>query len=556
MRRYVTSAVTAAVAAGSVVALAACAGSSSSSGGSTAGKLGGSATIVSGRAPQSADNQDDFTIQGQELYSVVNTPLLVFKRAAGTAGTQLLPGLAESLPTVSRDGLTLTLNLRQGLKYSDGMTIKASDFKYAIRRALKLSWDASPFLTAHIAGAAEYAKGKASDVSGITTNDATGKITIKLNAPYGPMEDVLALPGTAPLPKSTPMKPLPSTGTVGDGPYKWGKITAGTEYVLQKNVSFNGVPASSVPTGHLDTIDYQVNSNILADAQDVLGNQADVFDPGYTLPPSILPQVQSQASDRYQAVPTNSTFYFFFAVNQPPFNNLKARQAVEAAVDDTALSRLDSGFLSPDCHLIPPGIPGGRGPNGCPYATSTPPNLSLAQQLMAQSGQKGAAVTVWGEGRPPRRQYIDYLTDLLNKLGFHATEKSNIAPKVYFQTIGNAKTKPQIGFADWVQDFPNPDDFVQLFNSNSILPENSENYGYVRDPKIDSTEAKLSVLPASQLTTTAPQWAALDQYMVSQAYFAAYGHESFPKFYSTKLNFSSGIFSVEYQTDLTSLQLK
>ena len=54
----------------------------------------------------------------------------------------------------------------------------------------------------------------------------------------------------------------------------------------------------------------------------------------------------------------------------------------------------------------------------------------------------------------------------------------------------------------------------------------------------------------------ASQWAALDQYGVSHGYYAAYGHEEFPKFYSNKLDFNKGVMSVEYQTDLTSLQLK
>jgi hypothetical protein len=53
----------------------------------------------------------------------------------------------------------------------------------------------------------------------------------------------------------------------------------------------------------------------------------------------------------------------------------------------------------------------------------------------------------------------------------------------------------------------------------------------------------------------ASQWSALDNYAVGKAYYAAYGHEEFPKFYSSKLVFSKGVMSVEYQTDLTSLQL-
>jgi hypothetical protein len=48
----------------------------------------------------------------------------------------------------------------------------------------------------------------------------------------------------------------------------------------------------------------------------------------------------------------------------------------------------------------------------------------------------------------------------------------------------------------------------------------------------------------------------LDQYSVNHAYYAAYGHEAKAKFYSDKLNFNQGVMSVEYLTDLTSLQLK
>src|SRR5207248_9865239 len=127
-------------------------------------------------------------------------------------------------------------------------------------------------------------------------------------------------------------------------------------------------------------------------------------------------QVQTQARSRYQPVPTNSTFYFFFAVNKPPFNNLDARKAVLAALDLRALSRLDSGFLVEDCHLIPLGIPGHASPSDCTRLTGHPadgaPNMKLAKQLMKKSGMMGKSVTVWGEERSPRRQYVDYYTDV------------------------------------------------------------------------------------------------------------------------------------------------
>jgi peptide/nickel transport system substrate-binding protein len=565
MRKYLRSALTGVVAVGSVVALAACGSSSTTpspgasgtgTGAAPAGavKSGGTATIDSGTAPLSADQGLDFTTQGDELYSVVNTPLMVFKRGVqGTGGSQLLPGLAKAPPTITNGGKTLTFQLRPGLKYSNGQPVKASDETYALERDLKIPWQAASFISAFIVGADAYAKGKAKTISGITTNDSTGTITVHLMAPFAPMVDIFGLAGTAPVPKSTPMKNLAATGTIGDGPYKWGAISPGHTYTLIKNTSFSGVP--NVPAGHLDKIVFNVNDNVLADAQSVLNNTADIFDPGDTLPASILQSVKTQAVGRYQPIPTNSTFYFFFAVNKAPFSNLWARKAVLAALDLRALSRLDSGFLVEDCHLIPFGIPGHSSPSSCTSLLGHPadgaPNMTLAKADMKKCGCTGAPVTVWGEERSPRKQYVDYYASVLNAVGFKATEKI-INSGVYFTTIGAPSTHPQTGFGDWVQDFPNPWDFMQLFTGTA---GSSLNYGYVNDSHYNTMVNKLDQQDATN-PSVASQWSALDNYAVAKAYYAAYGHEEFPKFYSNRLNFNAGVYSVEYGTDLTSLALK
>jgi peptide/nickel transport system substrate-binding protein len=537
------------------IVLAACGSSSSSSSNkssstapTSAGKNGGTVTIASGTAPLSADQALDFTTQGNELYSVVNTPLLTFVRGVqGTAGSKIIPGLAKSLPTVSNGGKTYTFILRSGLHYSNGMPIKASDVAYALQRDIKIPWQAASFISAYVKGGDAFAKGKAKTISGVTTDNATGKITVTVVAPFAPIVDIFALPGTAPVPPNTPMKNLASTGTIGDGQYTWGPISPGHSYTLIKNPKFD-VPG--LPVGHAAKIVYNVNSNVLANAQAVLNNTADVFDPGDTLPASILQPVKTQAADRYQAVPLNSSWYFFFAVNKKPFNNLYARQAVLAAMDLRAFSRLDSGFMSPDCHLIPYGIVGHSNPSSCPFHNPNgPPNMTLAKQLMAKSGMKGQPVVVYGEERSPRRQYLDYYTSVLNSLGFKATEKV-VNSGVYFTTIGAPTLHPQTGFGDWNQDFPNPWDFMQLFAGNA---GSSLNYGYVNDPHYNSQLNTLSqVLPES----VASKWQALDQYAVQHAYYANFGHESKAKLYSNRLDFSKGVMSVEYLTDLTSLELK
>jgi peptide/nickel transport system substrate-binding protein len=540
------------------VALAACGGSSSSSSssatssgsssGSSGGKNGGTITIASGTPPLSADQGLDFTTQGNELLSVVNMPLLTFVRGVeGTAGSKIIPALAKALPTVSNGGKTYTFQLRSGLHYSNGMPIKASDVTTAIKRDIKIPWQAASFVSAYIKGGDAYAKGKSKTISGLVTDDKTGKVEVNLVAPFAPIVDIFALPGTAPVPPNTPMKNLAATGTIGDGPYKWGPITPQHVYTLIQNPKFD-VPG--LPRGHAAKIVYNVNSNVLANAEQVLNNQADVFDPGDTLPGSILQQVKTQAADRFKPVPLNSSWYWFFNVNKKPFNNIFARQAVLAAMDSRALSRLDSGFMSPDCHLIPFGIVGHSSPSDCPFHNPTgPPNVTLAKQLMKKSGMAGTAVTVYGEERSPRRQYLDYYTGLLNSLGFKATEKV-VNSGVYFTTIGAPTLKPITGFADWNQDFPNPWDFMQLFAGNA---GSSLNYGYVNDSHYNSQVSSLSQQAPEKV---ASQWQALDQYAVQKGYYAVYGHEAKPKFFSNKLNFNVGTMSVEYLIDVTSLELK
>ncbi len=550
MHKPLRSVLSVAVAVGAAVAIAAC-GSSSKSSSSSAGKQGGTITIASGTPPLSADQGLDFTTQGQELYSVINTPLLTFPRGVeGTAGSKILPALAQSLPTVSNGGKTYTFKLRSGLHYSNGQPIKASDILVALKRDVKIPWQSASFISAYIAGGMAYANGKSNTISGVTTDDATGTIKVTLVAPFQPILDIFALPGTAPVPPSTPAKNLAATGTIGDGPYMWSTITPGHQYTLVKNPKFD-VPG--IPKGYADKIVYNVNSNVLANAEAVLNNTADVFDPGDTLPSSILQQVQSTASDRYKAEPLNSSWYFFFAVNKKPFNNIYARQAVLAAMDDRALSRLDSGFQTPDCHLIPFGIVGHSDPSSCTaligHDPNGPPNMTMAKQLMAKSGMTGQPVTVYGEERSPRRQYLDYITGVLNSLGFKATEKV-VNSGVYFTTIGAPSLHPQFGFGDWNQDFPNPWDFMQLFAGNA---GSSLNYGYVNDPHYNQT---LNTLDQKDPSSNASQWQALDNYAVGKAYYSVFGHEAKPKFYSNRLNFQKGTLSVEWLTDLTSLQLK
>ena len=111
--------------------------------------------------------------------------------------------------------------------------------------------------SANIVGADQFGKTKKGDISGITTDDATGKITIKLTAPQGDFENILATTFAAPVPSSAPMKdtsnnPLPSTG-----PYMIKSYQPNKKIVEVRNPNFDAamfdgnVPAGQPGQGHV-----------------------------------------------------------------------------------------------------------------------------------------------------------------------------------------------------------------------------------------------------------------------------------------------------------------
>jgi peptide/nickel transport system substrate-binding protein len=513
-------------------------------------------TVVFGTAPDSLDPGMGYTTQALEPDQTAYVPLLAYAHAQGAAGGTLIPGLATALPKISSDGKTYTLTLRSGLKFSNGQPVKASDFTYAVERALKIPWGGSSFITGNVVGASAYASGKATTISGITTNDSTGLITIKLTSPYGAFSNVLAFPSFAPVPAGTPFKNMPTNPPPGVGPYKIVNIVPNVSYSVVKNPNWTSIPG--IPSGSVNQINAKISSNTTANALSVLNNSSDLFDFADTVPPSVLQQVQSQASGRYGKVVFPSTYYFFMNTKTKPFSSQLARQAVIVGLDRNALARVGSGFFVPGCYLLPPPMIG-HATQACPYGNPSTPNLAKAQALVKQSGMAGTPVTVWGQERSPRRQFVDYYTSFLNQIGFKATEKI-IADATYFPTIGSLKLNPQTGFADWNQDFPNPIDFYGiLMAGDAILPTNNQNFGQVNDPTLNSKINSLGSLykvPSNQLSQYAGQWQSVDYYTAQKAYAGVFGYASFPKFTSDKINYGAAVLHQVYGWDWLTLQRK
>ena len=555
MRKF-KSALTAVVALGSVIAIAACGSSNKSNTSANTGKTSsgapGTITLLMGTAPDSLDPGFSYTTQGAEPDWLSYTGLVTYAHANGSAGTQLIPGLCTSLPTVSNGGKTYTCTLRQGLVFSNGKPVKASDFAWTVERAIKIPWGGSgQFITANIKGGTAFSGGKAKTISGITTDDSTGKITINLNAPYGAFDNVLAFPSLGVVPSGTPMKNMPNNPPPGVGPYMITNIVPGQSFSLVKNPQWSKMSIPGIPSGHVN-VNVKISSNVDANALAVLNGSADVFDWADTIPGSLVSQIKSRASSRYKQINLGgSTYYIFLNVKAKPFSSQLAREAVVTGLDQNAMNRLGSGTLAPGCYFLPPALIG-HPTAPCPYGNPPTPNLAKAKALVKQSGMAGTPVTVWSETRQPRQAWMTYYTQYLNQIGFKATQKV-IADANYFSTIGNLKLNPQTGFADWNQDFPNPIDFYLLLSGAAILPTNNENFGQVNDPYINAQVNKLGAVPTPQLGSVASQWQAVDEYTAKKAYVAVFGYQTFPAFTSSRVS-QNYVFHPVYGWDWSSFQ--
>ena len=527
--------------------LVACGGGSSSSSGKEGGELNGTLTSF----PDYLDPQLSYTLEGWEGISHVYIPLLTYQSGNGQESTKVVPGLAESMPDISQDGKTYTFTLRKGMKYSDGTPIKASDFPYAIQRLFKLDSGGAPFFE-NIVGAEDYANGKADSISGIKADDATGKITVQLNDPSGTFLNEVALMFAAPVPQSTPLdKDTTSNPPPASGPFMITNSDPPNSYTLEKNPQFKTVQAAgaNLEDAHADKITITQNKNQSAQAQAVQNNQSDfMVDPP---PADLLPQIESQNSDRFRFQDSINTYYFWMNTQKPPFDNLQVRQAVNYAIDPAALTRIFGGRLHATQQILPPGMPGYQ-----EYKLYPGPDLNKAKALIAQAHPSDMDITVWTDDEPDRKRIGAYYQDVLNSLGFHTTLKI-IGGDVYFTTIGNLKTPDlDTGFGDWFQDYPHPNDFFEpLLSGDSIHPTNNNNYSQVNIPELTN---KINELDTKQLSDPGveDQYAALDKSFMEQAVWAPYGNEKFTTFTSDRINFDNVNFSLVFNLDYASLQLK
>ena len=239
-----------------------------------------------------------------------------------------------------------------------------------------------------------------------------------------------------------------------------------------------------LPSGHIDKFDIKVVRNQSSQVNDIeQGNANWMFDPP---PPDRYAEVKAKYDGtQFRVEPGINTYYFWMNTRKPPFDDPKVRQAVNYAVDSSALERIYGGRLASTQQILPPGMPGYK------KFVLYPHNMSKAKQLLQEANPSDKDITVWTDDTSPNDEAGTYYQDVLTKMGFNTSLKI-LNSDNYFTIIGNAKTPDlDAGWSDWLEDYPHPSDFFDpLLNGENIAPVNNNNFANFDDPKVEREDQR------------------------------------------------------------------
>ena len=527
-----------------VLCLSACGGSSG------AGKEGGTLRVTYASFPSYLDPALAYDTEGYTAMWNTYIPLLTYAHASGKAGSEVIPGLAKALPKVSDDGKTYTLFLRQGLKYSDGTPVRASDFTSTVERLFKLNSGGS-FFYSSIVGAEQFAETKEGGIPGIETNDKSGEIVIHLTEPRGTFNNELGLMFVALLPPDTPAEDLSADPPPATGPYAITKSQPGRGWEYERNPQWlknNAKLLPQLPRGHVDKIDVTVIRNPSTQVNDVEQGRYDWMQ--NPPPASRIAEVKSKFDGtQFRTEPQINTYYFWMNTQTSPFDDLKVREAVNYAVDPAALERIYAGQFAPSQQILPPGMPGYKKFELYPH------DLAKAKELIREAAPADREISVWTDTESPNDEAGEYYEGVLKQIGFDPKLKI-INSDNYFTVVGNTSTPDlDTGWGNWFEDYPHPNDFFQpLLDGESIAATNNTNWPQIDVPELNE---KIVQLATEQLgSKQEAEYAELDQSYMEQAPWAPYGNVSVATFVSSEIDLDKVIFNPTFGQDLTSFQFK
>ena len=432
---------------------------------------------------------------------------------------QVVPDLAERWET-SPDGKTYTFFLREGARFHDGRAVTANDLVYSLERACdpRTGSPVAGVYLGDIVGAAEKLSGQAATVRGLqAVDERTVRITIA--APTATFLAKLTYSTAFVLDRRNVESGDWTARPNGSGPFRLKEHTS-ERIVLQRNdyyyrakprleeVAFSltgGSPMSMYENGELDMV-YVGPADVER-----------VRDPANALHAELamVPQLDIQ--------------YLGFDVTQPPFDDVKVRQAFSLAIDREKITGVVwKGMRAPAQGIVPPGTPGFTRERSL---LEFDPELS--RELLGQSRYGGPA------GLPAVTLSIGAVSTELPPVieAIVAMYRDNLGVEVAVEgsadVLGGA---PQFYSIGWIADYPDPEDFLDiLFHSDSGL--NHMHYSSARvDGLVERARAESNAVQRMQLFQEAervvvsdapwvPLWHSVD-YVLTKPYVKGAVHSA------------------------------
>ncbi len=364
---------------------------------------------------------------------------------------------------VSPDGRTTTFRLNPNAKFHDGRTVTANDVKWSLERAadpLTEAFNASVFLS-DIIGVAQKLSGASTEIAGVQViNDRT--VTITTDAPKAYFLSKLTYPVSFVLDqanvesgKNWIFEPN------GTGPFKLAEYRQGEILRLQRFEDYHLGPAM------VDEVEFLIsggNSMLMYENDELhitgipLSLLDGVVDPSNTLSGEIV-----------TAPPQFDVDYFGLNTTEPPFDDIKVRQAFNYAIDRQSLaSTLLEDLVVPAAGILPPGFPGYN-----PDLEGYSYDPDKARQLIEESKYGGLeelpriTLTLPGSFGAAISPSIEAMLAMWEQhlgvdISILQTEWA-----IFLQDLHQNRFQ-MFGGLGWIADYPDPENFLDvLFHSRS-----------------------------------------------------------------------------------------
>lgn len=359
---------------------------------------------------------------------------------------------------VSADGKSYTYTLKQGLKWSDGVPLTAQHFWDSWERTLRPSTASGyAYFLFDVEGAKEYNEGSLKDPSKLgfkVVNDSTFVVTLKKPAAY--FATIPAFTVTFPIRKDVIEKFgrawTDPQNMVVTGPFKLSAWKHDSKIEMVPNPNYRGpVPKLQKITGY-----------VIAEDTTAIN----MFETGKLNYLSRLPALEIDRLKKnpgYRSLPYLRGYYYGFNVTKPPFNDVRVRKAFALAINRDEIVSLLKGGQIPTSSWIPKGMLGYNPKIGLTF------DPKKAKALLAEAGfpeGKGfPATTFMFDTRGDNKVIAERLqAQWLKVLGIRL-EAQNEEWKLY---LGRLKTDaPGMFRHGWGADFPDPDNFMNMFTSYS-----------------------------------------------------------------------------------------